>query len=153
MQETLKKAYAAMDLATSLLDELIDEFRDAENDDAELEIEYARDGVETARDNVETFLEKNANGDFDLPPLYFTPPETANRPPFKLNGFPVVGFLQCTNPENGFVVTVQRVGDAGDFLTARWWFGCGGSSWYSGNYGFDTLAAAAADMVQRAAGE
>ena len=134
-----KKAYAALDLAYSQLDEMVDEFVLLENDDAVLEFENARDTAETARDVLENYIDKNADGYvYDIPALSFELPAKKRRtPPARLNQYPVVGYAPTARTMHKFahvaIVDVTRGNTAAQYAVVNWWPDLG-YTWHASEY-------------------
>lgn len=134
-----KKAYAALDLAYSQLDELVDEFLGADDDDAVMEFEETRDTAETARDALENHLDKDADGYVcDIPALWFELPAKKRRtPPARLNNYPVVGYAPTARTMHKFahvaIVDVTRGNTAAQYAVVNWWPDLG-ETWHASEY-------------------
>jgi len=125
-QLELKKAYAALDLSHSLLDEIVSDLDPCDESDAAADLQDIYEQAESARDCLEPHVPTNERGDMDLPACGFrTPLKERTTPPKYLNRFPVVGYAPTarTMHKHAYVaiVDVARGNTAAQYAVVNWW--------------------------------
>lgn len=133
----LKKAYAALDLAYSQLDEIVSDLDPCDDSDAAADLQDIFEQAESARDCLEPHVPTNERGDMDLPACGFrTPLKQRKTPPKFLNHYPVVGYAPTARTMHKHahvaIVDVTR-GDQYVLAVVNWWPDLG-DTWHASEY-------------------